>query len=511
MEGEQHQHLDKDSWAHLVEFCRTHLDPATAAPMMHLLQACEVCRELLHELEPVCPEAAGPRVHFDEDSLADLIWKLLQAPDPAVAAAVRDLTGLCPRCDLLLVRFFFRSAQPPGPDPAVVEKRIRRLVRNWLTDNAAERGAGARLVGELLATPARRRPLLLRNRESFHTWAVCGELCETSRRLAPEDAKASLEAAALAIEVSQLIDPVAYGPDILADIRATAQAFHGNALRVSGNLRGADKAFRKAHWWLREGSGNGVARLQVAELESTLRSAQSRTGEALALLDDVLELHSRSGDTQRQGRTLLKRAEVCRHGGRPEEALEMLEAAEELVDPGFEPRLAFVIEHTRCYCLIDLGRHAQAVEHLHRARFLAQQVGMRLDIIRVDWLVAKVDEAQGRVGAAAAGLRRIRDAFLEQGIGFDAALASLELAILYLQRGMTEPVQRLAVEMLAIFHSSDVHREAVAALIVFQQAALMEQASVGIALDVRDFLCRARRDRHLAFRDFRRGPGLEGL
>ncbi|MCB1057732.1 MAG: hypothetical protein KDD11_19700 [Acidobacteria bacterium] len=450
--------------------------------------------------EAIHPTAAR---HFDEESLADLIWKLLQAPDPVVASAVRDLTGLCPSCDTLLVRFFFHSEKPQGAEPEEAERRIRRLVRNWLTDNAQERRAATRLASELLATPAQRRHLLLRNRESLHTWAVCGELCETSRRLAPEDPKASLEAADLAVEVAKRIDPVAYGPDILADIRATAQAFYGNAVRVSGNLAGAEEAFRRARRYLAEGSGHGVARLQVAELEATLRSAQSRTAEALELLDEVLALHREAGDDHRQGRTLIKRAEICRHGGRPEEAMEVLAAAEELADFDAEPRLAFVLEHTRCYCLIDLGRYTEAARQLETAQALAQKVGLRLDALRVEWLVAKIDLVQGRIGTAAGKLRSIRDAFLDLEMGFDAALASLELAILYLERGMTEPVKRLAVEMLAIFQSGDVHREAVAALIVFQQAALMEQASVGIALEVRDFLSRARRDRRLAFRDFR--------
>ncbi|MDY7092024.1 MAG: tetratricopeptide repeat protein [Acidobacteriota bacterium] len=439
--------------------------------------------------------------HFDDDSMADLIWKLLQEADPEAAAAVRDLCGLCERCDSLLGRFFFRSpVNRPEPNRKALQHRVQRLVRNWLTDNQQEREVAMRLTRELVSHPPARRQLLVRNSETYRTWAVCGELCEISRRLAPQSPRDSVEAAELAVQVAELIDPVAYGPDILEDIRATAQAFRGNSLRVLGDLRSADGAFIAARRHLAAGSGAGVARIQVAELESSLRAAQGRTEAALALLDEVLTLCRRYGDSHRQGRNLIKRAEICRMAGRVVEAVEMLEASRDVIDSSLEPRLEFIIEHTLCFCLIELGRFDEAARLLPDARRLAASVGKYLDGVKVEWLGAKIDAARGRAAAAAMSLREVRDAFLAAGVGFDAALASLELSVLYLERGMTEQVKKLAREMLPLFDSSDLHREAMAALIVFQKAALMDQASVGIALEVQEFLSRARRDRCLSFR-----------
>ena len=48
---------------------------------------------------------------------------------------------------------------------------------------------------------------------------------------------------------------------------------------------------------------------------------------------------------------------------------------------------------------------------------------------------------------------------------YDAAIVSMDLALLYLRQRRTAELKTLAKEMLPIFRSQDVHREAVAALV----------------------------------------------
>jgi hypothetical protein len=55
--------------------------------------------------------------------------------------------------------------------------------------------------------------------------------------------------------------------------------------------------------------------------------------------------------------------------------------------------------------------------------------------------------------------------------------------------------------MLPVFRSRDVPREALAALIVFQQAAEMEQLTLGLVEEVASYLKRARTDSSLRFRE----------
>jgi hypothetical protein len=53
-------------------------------------------------------------------------------------------------------------------------------------------------------------------------------------------------------------------------------------------------------------------------------------------------------------------------------------------------------------------------------------------------------------------------------------MASLDLALLYLRDGRTADVLPLAEEMAALFEAQDVHREALAAVLLFQEAAQRE-------------------------------------
>ncbi len=63
-------------------------------------------------------------------------------------------------------------------------------------------------------------------------------------------------------------------------------------------------------------------------------------------------------------------------------------------------------------------------------------------------------------------------------MGYDAAMISLDLAILYLMEGRVADVQRLAEEMLPIFQAQDVNREALAALRLFQEAARRQELTI---------------------------------
>ncbi len=79
------------------------------------------------------------------------------------------------------------------------------------------------------------------------------------------------------------------------------------------------------------------------------------------------------------------------------------------------------------------------------------------------------------------------------------ALVSLDLALTYALKGRTADVRELAEETLAIFQAHDVHREALAALLVFCGAARVEQAGIDLVREVSGFLKRARNNPDLRF------------
>jgi hypothetical protein len=105
----------------------------------------------------------------------------------------------------------------------------------------------------------------------------------------------------------------------------------------------------------------------------------------------------------------------------------------------------------------------------------------------------------GRLDEAETALREARDAFVERGIGFDAALVSLHLASVYAKKGDTSEMKRLAAEMVPIFESRDLHPEALAALAIFRQAAEAEEVTLGLLDRMAIYLQRARWNPELRF------------
>ena len=96
----------------------------------------------------------------------------------------------------------------------------------------------------------------------------------------------------------------------------------------------------------------------------------------------------------------------------------------------------------------------------------------------MEWLAARVTAGLGQREEAILRLSRVRQEFTVRGISYNAALASLDLAVLYLEEGRTREVKDLAREMAEIFKAQGIAREALAALTLFVEAAQKEKATV---------------------------------
>jgi hypothetical protein len=130
--------------------------------------------------------------------------------------------------------------------------------------------------------------------------------------------------------------------------------------------------------------------------------------------------------------------------------------------------------------LYHLGEHAEAELLLPELRELGGQLG-QLDQIRLLWLEGRLAAGLGRPEEGIAAIDRVRAAFTERGIAYDAALVTLELAVLYLEQGRPADVKALAPAMAWIFHAQGVEREHLATLRLFCEAAEQERVTVELA------------------------------
>lgn len=119
---------------------------------------------------------------------------------------------------------------------------------------------------------------------------------------------------------------------------------------------------------------------------------------------------------------------------------------------------------------------------------------------RVRWVGALIARSGGEVERAEAELEAVRHALGGREEAYLYAMVTLDLAALYLEHGRTGEVRRLAEEMLPIFASHQIHHHALAALVLFQQAAVAETATAGFVGEVATYLRRARSNPELPFR-----------
>jgi tetratricopeptide (TPR) repeat protein len=341
------------------------------------------------------------------------------------------------------------------------------------------------LLQELNGLSFEDQRLTLGDDSRFHSAALVEALLESVRTEWSDDQARAERTAHLALEVADRLDAKIYGRSLANDLRARAWSFIGNARRIHSDLRGAEEAFQAAESVLEEaGSGDPLERARLLDLKASLRRAQRRFGDALALLDEAIEIYRKTRDRHLEGRTLISQAMIHGYAEAPEKAVPLLFKALEMIDRDEEPRLLYTIFNNLSFDLVALGQYDRASEFLPEAHRTAREFGTVDDCFRALWVEALLDSGHEDLAAAESKLRLVRDHFVQNGIGYNAALVSLDLAKVYLLQGRTEETKRLAAEMHPIFVSRDVQREAIAALLVFQQAAERENASLRLVEEV---------------------------
>jgi tetratricopeptide (TPR) repeat protein len=280
------------------------------------------------------------------------------------------------------------------------------------------------LLADLEAMPAGRRGLALRNCRRFHTASLCEEMARRSfaaRFSASEEMVAWAEAAALV--ASSLPEGGAE-----ADAVATAWANLGNARRIQGRLREADHALKRARQAMAAGTGSPDLEDHVDSLEGTLRVYQRRFREALEILGGLAARRGRRGDALGQARTLLQIGSALLYDERPEEAAALLVEALRALQVVPDLELERLATCALVYAYVRAGRPEWA-ESLWSRSDLYMRGAALFTRTRWWWVRGLVDLETGFPAPAAAKLREAREIFALEGLRFEAALVSLDLAL----------------------------------------------------------------------------------
>jgi tetratricopeptide (TPR) repeat protein len=373
-------------------------------------------------------------------------------------------------------------------------QRLQQEVGHWDPEIAVFEGQQAPgLLARLEDLPYAEQLREVEENEDFHAWGLCELLLRTSRASTFSDPARGVELANLALRVVRHLGE-AYDPSWVTDLRARCFAYLGNARRVLGELRSAEDSFLKAESCLARGtSGNLAIQAEILDLKSSLRRAQRRLAEALELIDGALALYREAGEEHGTGKSLLQKAKILEETGDLAAAVELLQRLSAEIDPGREPQLFLYSRFNLLCALILAARYEEAERLLPVVTALLQGSAHPLDFVRLRWVEGNIHLGLGRRGPAEAAFREVQRGFLERLMGYDAALVSLDLARLYAQEGCTDDLKRLAAELMPIFESRDVHREAIVALLMFQRACEEERLTVELVQELAAYLRRERR------------------
>ena len=362
-------------------------------------------------------------------------------------------------------------------------------VRSYLLEDEAQIGSQAVEEAEAqrfwqavagLPWQRRRRAIQFSPRPSWNP-ALVRCLCHESERAAAADPAEATELAELALWVSERSERG--GEHGRLRLLGYSWAFKANALRVSSKLAEANEAFFQA--WQHWETGvdlEGLSEWLMFSLEASLRRDERQFARALDLLDRAMR--SASGDVEAIAVILLQKEFVCEQMGDQAGARVALQKAAPFVEASTDARLLFALRFKTANNYCHMERYEEAAALLPQVRELGERLANALDLVKVEWLAARMAAGQGRREEAISKLVQVRQEFSVRGISYNAALSSLDLAVLYLEEGRTREVKELAREMAEIFKAQGIAREALAALTLFVEAAQKETATVELVRQV---------------------------
>lgn len=429
----------------------------------------------------------------------DLLWAVTRGELPAnvlTQVGMQHLMSLCGTCRKEINAFQKERTRTADASadyssafellPALLDEEVPRLER--------EHAGAQRDFEDLLAMPpAAALRTVERARKRFRSPALVRLLIAESRKRVHADPDVAFHVA----QLGQLVTHRCPGMPGSFELNALSSAHMANALRASGKLREAEQFFEHCRYLV---THHGVTDTEILarldHLEGSLRMDQRRFRQAEEILSRAAMLYHITRNAVEVTRVLITLGLMHFYKGDHSAAIETTEAAlQGLQGSAYEARLYLCARYNLARFLTEDGQYAEAANLLSEDADLYREFPEGWTQLRLVWLRGKIDAGQGRGDEAERAFLEARDGFMAAGIGYDAAMVCVEdLALLYLREGRLSDVKRLAEEIFPVFESQDVHREALAALRLFQEAARQEQLTVKAVRELVKYLKEARTD-----------------
>ncbi len=362
-----------------------------------------------------------------------------------------------------------------------------------------ERTVAAEQFRDFMRHPSARQWTLVKNTGRYDSWSFCELLLDAGFDAIYDDPHRSLDLCRMGLAIAERIPPETYGQRAVEDLRARAWGRTANALRATSDLAGADQALSTSAHFLKLGSGEPLEEAEHLYFTASLRRAQRRLDEAQRSIRRSRRIYRMIGDAHLEGRSFICEAMIHDLRGEAAEAVACSRQAHQQVNPERDRRLSLAAHHSLVWLLMAAGESDEAMRELEALRPAYFELNDRMVLLRLKWVEARLARDLGRPEAAEGAFREAHDGFVEARIPYEAASVALDLAVLLAEQGRRQELKLLAAELIAVFRSLGVAREAFAALTIFERFAQEDAVTLSLLAKLSQYFSQVRNQPDLRF------------
>ncbi len=375
---------------------------------------------------------------------------------------------------------------PVDPDSydAVIKRVFRKVQRSVSREEEKARTAVALIEkGEASALPRNFRGLYLYQELLNRSWA-----------LRHEDPAKMVALARHATLVARTFRAEIYGAEFVADWQCRAWMELGNAYRVAEDLNEAEQAFRKAEQLFSEGTQDDLLYVRLMNFRASYYGDRRELDLALGALDTVRTVYEGLGDRHLAARASIKKGVYAGYGNDTADAIRLTQEGLAHLDKARDPELFFQAVHNLGCWLAQANRYEEARKVLSRNRWRQHEAGGRLNLLKLRWLEAQINVGLQHFERAERGFLAVKQGFLDVEKPYDAAVASLDLATLWLSQGRTTEAKAVSLEAFEMFRSLGIRREGTGAFLILMKAFQAGTATARLVKSVAEHLRKAQSD-----------------
>jgi len=353
----------------------------------------------------------------------------------------------------------------------------------------------AEMIWDLIrAQPFEEQRKLLRRHISLSSPVLFQLLVNKSREQGKTDRERGVRLAELAMD--SLEGSAKHLDKQLPGLRIRGWAWLADVRRLALDLQGAEEAFASAdgEWHAAGEPLDARLEAEICDLKARLRMFQYRFDEALALNRHATDLLRELDHPRLLAQSLMLRATIHEHAGETGARISALREALRLLSEQEQGDLMLSAYKDLAEAYALTGDDAEGSEVLSKAKALAETLDRKAIAHELQRIEGLLNQGEGELSRAASSLAQAWAGLRKLGQSERAAMAALDLAIVYVKQDRFSGVLSLASEAIPVLEKFKKFRQSTPALKVLRDAMEENKVSLVGLLEVRACLDRILRD-----------------